>query len=415
MKRKIVFLLCMAIIIMWYGNVGFVYAEGEPVLFAKYAAVIDCDNGRVLVGKKETEQVPMASTTKILTCILALENSNMKDEVKISKYAEKMPRVRMGVKEGEYYFMKDLLYALMLESYNDVAVAIAEHVAGSVEKFANQMNEKAEKICGKGFYFITPNGLDSEEIKHSKVKSHSITAENLAKIMNYCCNTSPMRKAFLKITRMKTHAIQEIKGNRRFVVNNHNAMLSNPKVISGKTGFTAKAGYCYVSEVKIKGHKFCISLLACGWPNNKNYKWKDMEKIMQFLENNTTKFLLDYKDINLPKVKVKSGLSYIGINKETIGTKILNKKHNREIVLLKGESPKHCIIIQKEYMAPIRKGQAIGVIQWYINDKVIEENPIVSISNIEEKTLLKEVNHVFNKFLTICIKTRPYFLKNCIQ
>ncbi|MBQ8730720.1 MAG: D-alanyl-D-alanine carboxypeptidase [Lachnospiraceae bacterium] len=120
--------------------------EKELQLYAKYACLMDANSGRVLYSKDGDVAVPIASTTKLLTCIIALENGNMEDIVTVSKNAAKMPDVQLNIVSGEQYKLKDLLYSLMLESHNDSAVAIAEHIAGSVEGFAKLMNEKALQI-----------------------------------------------------------------------------------------------------------------------------------------------------------------------------------------------------------------------------------------------------------------------------
>ena len=123
---------------------------------AKSAVVIDGETNSIIFQKNMSEQLSMASTTKIMTCILALENGNMEDVVTVSSYAASMPDVQLHIKEGEQYRLGDLLYSLMLESHNDVAVAVAEHVAGSCEEFSKLMNQKAKEIGCKNTLFITP-------------------------------------------------------------------------------------------------------------------------------------------------------------------------------------------------------------------------------------------------------------------
>ena len=115
-------------------------------LYAQAAVLMDADSGRVLYGKNPKEVLPMASTTKIMTCILALEYGSLEDEVEVSAYAASMPKVKLYVRQGEKYRLRDLLYSLMLESHNDSAVVIAEAVGGSVEGFAVMMNQKARDI-----------------------------------------------------------------------------------------------------------------------------------------------------------------------------------------------------------------------------------------------------------------------------
>lgn len=110
---------------------------------------MDADSGRILFAKNGQEQRAMASTTKIMTCILALENGDLSDEVAVSAEAASQPAVRLGMEEGQRFYLKDLLYSLMLESHNDSAVAVAEHIGGSVEGFASMMNKKAMELgCG---------------------------------------------------------------------------------------------------------------------------------------------------------------------------------------------------------------------------------------------------------------------------
>lgn len=210
----------------------------ENKLYAQSAVLMDAESGRILYSKNADEPKPMASTTKIMTCILALEKGNLEETVTVSKYAASMPDVQLNMKEGEQYFLKDLLYSLMLESHNDSAVAIAEHIAGGdVADFAAMMNQKAKEIGCTDTWFITPNGLDATEIfttpEGEKIeKVHSTTAADLAKIMAYCITASPKKEDFLEITRTASYQFQnaaadntgQIKaGGRSFSCNNHNA------------------------------------------------------------------------------------------------------------------------------------------------------------------------------------------------
>ena len=287
-------------IILWIALIiphTYIYADSrEPAdLYALSAVLMDADSGRVLYEKNGYEPMPMASTTKIMTLIIALENGNLEEETIISNYAAKMPKVHLGVREGETYYLKDLLYSLMLESHNDSAVAIAEKVGGNVEGFAAMMNQKARDLECYDTYFITPNGLDAAVTgKTGEVqKIHSTTAKDLARIMRYCIKESPKKEEFLEITRAPSHSFTDISGNRRFTCHNHNAFLHMMDgALSGKTGFTGKAGYCYVGAVQKDGKTFIASLLACGWPNNKTYKWKDMRKLMEYAFDN-----YEYRDV----------------------------------------------------------------------------------------------------------------------
>ena len=267
MKNYIVYLLVMIVVIC--GCPVPSSAAEEPKLYAKAAVLMDGDTGRVLYGKAPDEVLPMASTTKIMTLILALEYGTPDDVVTVSSYAAKMPDVKLGLRAGDQFVLHDLLYSMMLESHNDSACAVAEQVGGSVESFAQMMNQKAAEIGLHDTYFITPNGLDAEDA----VGVHSTTAEDLAKLMRYCVFVSEEKEEFQEICQTRQYTFASCDGTRQFTVYNKNALLDQMDgVLAGKTGFTGNAGYCYVAAVNVGEKHFIVALLACGWPHNKHYK-----------------------------------------------------------------------------------------------------------------------------------------------
>lgn len=289
-KMGSIFLACVMILIVFPLRTNASEKTITPEsIHALSAVVLDGDTGRVLYEKEGNTKRANASTTKIMTCILALENAQENDVVKISAYAASMPRVKLGVTEGEYYYMGDLLHSLMLESHNDVAVAIAEHVDGSVAAFSDHMNELAKEIGCDNTCFLTPNGLDATE----RDNTHGTTATDLARIMRYCTWQSPMAARFLEITQTPQYTFSDLKqkedggfisGNRSFLCTNHNAYLQqNEACLSGKTGFTSDAGYCYVTSLASGEKTIVIALLGSGWPNNKNYKWQDCDLLYQYI------------------------------------------------------------------------------------------------------------------------------------
>ena len=304
MKRFLTFF-----IVLIYSST--IYAA-EPLassqLYAKAAVLMDADTGRVLFSKNGNAIMAMASTTKIMTCILALENGNLSDTLTVSSLAASQPKVHLGMRGGEQYVLRDLLYSLMLESHNDSAVAIAEHIDGSVEEFVNNMNQKAMELGCLSTHFITPNGLDAVD----EEGIHSTTAEDLARIMSYCIMESPMREEYLRITATPSYSFKNVEGNRAFSCQNLNSFLTMMDgAISGKTGFTGNAGYCYVGAVERDGRTFVVALLACGWPNNKNYKWKDTKKIMEYAIEHY-QYFDDSEHFELPRVLVDKGVPASG-------------------------------------------------------------------------------------------------------
>ncbi len=228
MKVKVLLLFLFLMLFPIFLYMGEVKAEENGKnstslkLYAQSAILMDAGSGRILYEKNSEEIRPMASTTKIMTCILALEYGNLEDFVEVSSYAASMPKVKLNMRAGERYYLKDLLYSLMLESHNDSAVAIAEHIGGSVEGFAAMMNQKAKDIGCFDTFFITPNGLDAAATTpDGETKIHSTTAADLAKIMSYCIMDSPAKEEFLNITRTPSYQFEgyrEKEGDRKSVV-----------------------------------------------------------------------------------------------------------------------------------------------------------------------------------------------------
>lgn len=354
-------------------------------LYAQSAVLIDADSGRILFGKDEHKVRPMASTTKIMTCILTLENMTQDQKVKVSQKAAGQPKVRLGVKSGEEYYIKDILHSLMLESHNDSAVMIAEAIGGSVEAFAKMMNEKARELECKDTHFVTPNGLDGED----EGGIHATTAADLARIMKYCITESPKKNEFLAVTRAKSHTFTSIGGKRQFSCNNHNAFLSMMEgALSGKTGFTAKAGYCYVGALKRGERTFIVALLACGWPNNKGYKWKDTRKLMEYaLEN------YEYRDVwqefSEEEIAVNGGVSpdddFEFHCKVRVGMRPEDKGSSLRILLRKDEDVTTKKKVEPYVAAPVKKGEQVGELTYMLGDKEIKSFCIVTLESIEKR------------------------------
>ena len=324
-------------------------------LYAKSAVLTDADTGRILYGKDAGTPMANASTTKIMTCLLAIESGKIQDTVTFSEHACSMPKVRLGCPTGTQFVLEDLLYSLMLESHNDTAAAIAEHVAGSVEAFADLMNERAAEFGCQNTHFITPNGLDRSD----KKGEHQTTAYDLSLIMAACIQNDK----FLEITETASKTISSIDGTFQAALNNHNALLSIlDGVISGKTGFTAKAGYCYVGAYRQNDRTYTFALLACGWPNHKNYKWEDSKALISYgndhYENRTILKEEEHQTIDLNRTMVKTfGKNHyyftntLSVTKEACAFQILVSE-NDEITM----NPQG----QKELSFPVTEGDVVA-------------------------------------------------------
>lgn len=370
-------------------------------LYARSAVLMDADSGRVLFGKNENEQMPMASTTKIMTCILALENGNMKDMVTVSAYAAGQPKVHLGMYEGQQFQLKDLLYSLMLESHNDSAVAIAEHIGGSVEGFAAMMNQKARDIGCFDTCFITPNGLDASATdSKGSTKVHSTTAKELARIMKYCIEESEKKEEFLEITRTSSHFFSDGEGKGSYSCNNHNAFLSMMNgALSGKTGFTNNAGYCYVGALRRDDKTFVVALLACGWPNNKNYKWSDTKKLMEYgLENYEYRNV--YEQTELSPLPVEGGVPGSGRPYDEAYVKVSVKEQDQELrVLLKEEETvEKKIQLPNALTAPVKSGSEAGSVKYYLDGELIREYTIITDNDVERMDFRWVIGYIWNLY-----------------
>ena len=422
-------------------------------LKSKSACVYDCNSKRVLYSKNSDERLPMASTTKIKTCIVALENANLEDICTISSYAASMPDVQLNAVKGEKFKLGDLLYSLMLESHNDVAVAIAEHIGkllcnknekeeaisemkndlkydndydmknrknnilnnnddeynriNNVEiskkyvaYFAKLMNKKAKELGLKNTNFVTPNGLDAEK--------HYTTAVELAKIAAYAIEN----KEFLKITNTPSYTFKSDKG-RSYTVNNKNQFLNNYNgAIGCKTGYTSKAGYCFVGAINqccgnvdkcSKGqknkYKLVSVVLGCGWPPHKTYKWQDTKKLMDYVINNfsTKEVVIDSTILNGKKISIENGLDDSEIQPYI----------NESFSILLNDKDKISVNSKliKKIVAPVKKGQIIGYVDVMINGIEYKRIYIRCKKNVKKLTYTKKFTELLHFFTFSLIDT----------
>ncbi len=336
-------------------------------LNAKAAVLLDGHTGRVLYGKNEKEPLAMASTTKIMTCLIALENAKLDDKVMISDYAASMPDVQLNAAAGDTFYMKDLLYSLMLESHNDVAVAIAEHVGGSEEHFAELMNDRAKEIGCIHTNFVTANGLDA--------KNHYTTAEELGKITYEALQN----EIFVEIINTREYKFSNIEDTKNYYVYNKNKFLDMmPGAYGVKTGYTNQAGYCFVGAIDDHNETFISVVLGSGWPPHQNVKWQDTKTLMNYG--------LQYYD-----------LQWVGVDQLELGTlSIIDGIENevnllvdceKEKLLVK-ESDQISIRILRELQkqAPVVENEIVGWVYYLINNNPVCKYPIYIQESIKEKT-----------------------------
>lgn len=361
--------------IIWKDN--FMQASNskeEPKINSRSAVVYDRKSKKVIWGKKENEKRPMASTTKIMTAIVVLENANLDDAVVVSKKSAGTGGSRLGLKTGDKITVNNLLYGLLMVSGNDAAVALAEYVGGSIEGFADKMNQKAEEMNLENTHFIVPHGLDME--------NHYTTALELAEMADYAMNN----KKFAEIVATKAKTIN-ISGRSKSLINT-NELLGNLEGVNGvKTGFTNGANRCLVTSVSRNGMNVIAVVLGA---DTKKDRTRDSVEIIEYAYNNYTIYDLeelikenyeDWKNINEKRIEVIRG-------KNKILTTKLDKLDNYNIPIKKQDidNLKVEIFALKEIEAPIYVDDYIGKIIVYNGEEKLYELCIRSDVDIARLT-----------------------------
>lgn len=328
-----------------------------PVISSRYAIVMDFESGRILYEKNGFSVVPMASTTKIMTAVVALENSNINDIVTISKRAASIGGSTIGLKSGQRLTMEQLLYGLMLRSGNDCAIAIAEHIGGSVESFARMMNSKAFNIGAYNTSFRTPHGLDAE--------GHFTTVYDLALITRYALSNSD----FAKIVSTKDIAFEGIGGNIKF--HNINKILWSLEGADGvKTGYTGKAGRCLVSSASRDGRRLiCVTL-------NSPKRWDDSKRLIEYGFSNYQNILtIESRSYDRYIFASRGRRCRVYIEPDAI-LKIPVTKEEKNNLQISVELP-------QTLESPIYKGQQVGKLVIYHDNEVLFSIPYRSSENID--------------------------------
>ncbi len=337
--------------------------------------VLDRNSNTVLVGKNEMQKRKMASTTKIMTATIIIENCNLSDTVTISKKAANTGGSTLGLKTNDKITVRDLLYGLMLKSGNDAAVALAEYAGNDLAGFATLMNNKASELGLQNTHFETPHGLDSD--------NHYTTAYELALLSNYAMKN----KTFANIVNTKIYSVT-INGYPK-TIHNTNELLGNLDGVYGiKTGFTNGANRCLVSCCK-RGNMdvICVVLGA----DTKNFRTKDSIKLLEYVFKNFEPInigemakneFLKWKEKNNTNFSVDKGTS------NSIFVDILNFE-NKVIPLDKDY--KNCISIDincdTNLIAPITSNYKIGEIVVKYNNKLISSFDISTINSISRKSI----------------------------
>lgn len=345
----------------------------NPKLNSRIALVYDRASGRILFDKNGDKTTPMASTTKIMTAIVVVENSNLSDIVTIDSKSAGTGGSRLGLKKNDKITVNDLLYGLMLRSGNDAAVALAIHVGGSVEGFAELMNKKARKLNLTSTHFMVPHGLDMD--------GHYTTAYELAKMADYALKNKKLKE----IVSTKTCTIN-INNNPK-VISNTNELLGSVSGVYGvKTGFTNGAGRCLVTACKRDSLDIITVIIGA---DTKKIRTSDSMKLIEYSFKN-------YKIINIKKKVEEQFEKWKELNEKRI---IINKGKNSKVELKLEDINFEKMAVKNTQLdnitieinslyyleAPIEKNRVIGNVKIMLGKDTIGVLQIYNKNEIEKK------------------------------
>ncbi len=357
MKKAIIFL---TIFIMLFDLLH----VNSFALSAHSSIVMDANSGRVLFSHNAERKMGMASTTKIMTAITALENADINSIATVSPNAYGVEGSSMYLVLDEKLTLEDLLWGLMLVSGNDAATAVAEHVSGSVEKFATLMNDTAQKIGATDSNFTNPHGLSDE--------NHYTTATDLAKITSYALKNPKFRE--IVSTRTKSIPWKDHDYNRHLV--NHNKFLTMyDGCIGVKTGFTKATGRCLVTAVEKNG--MCLVCVTLNAPDD----WNDHKTMYENVFAEYTPQTIKTAGEHISTAPIKKG---------TADTVALTVNQDIVIPIKSGEEQKITTKATpfEDLQAPVEKGDALGTLVIEIDGQPCGEFPLVAAENIELKNII---------------------------
>ena len=374
MKIKKIFIFLIIISLIFIGRVQ----AAEPEITATSAVVIDCIDGKFLYSKNSEEKLYPASLTKILTAIVVVENTNLKDEVTVTKTAINSVEdgyVISNLQEGEILTVEQLLNLMLVSSCNDVANVLAEYVGGSLEEFSNMMNQKANEIGCTNSHFINSNGIHNE--------NHYTTAHDLALIEKYAMQFDSIKEIVGK-TQYNLGPTNKYSGDDRNYYTTNEMLLSSKsnyyKYAAGiKTGFTTPAGNClmtYAVRYDIPGDAVVLK------STTSDSRYDDTKNILNYAFTNNTIRTIATLGTNVQTINVKNA---------TKKTKKLNAVLEKTLIAVVNEQNKDTSVeaeihISNKLRAPIKKGTVIGTATYEIEGKKYTGN-LIAENDVEKSNM----------------------------
>lgn len=351
-------------------------AIAMPPVSAASAVLIDAGTNAVLCEKRANERMAPASTTKIMTALVAVENADIERVVTVSPLAVGVEGSSVYLYAGEKITLIDLLYAMLLESANDAAAAIAIEIGGSIDAFSRMMNDKAKALGLSDTHFVNPHGLYDEE--------HYTTARELALIASAALEHEVLRR----IVSTKKHTLLPVEGNTRMLYN-HNKMLSLYEgAIGVKTGFTKKSGRTLVSAAERDG--LTLIAVTLGAPDD----WNDHKKLLDCGFENFSRVSIAKKyGLSYPMAVVGGRSSYVTLtNKEPLSATL--PKGTADSLRATFET------YTRFEIAPVRSGDDAGYVSYYLGDSLVARSPLIFATDCarvaKKESLFDKIKRIFS-------------------
>lgn len=407
MKQKIAVILVLCILLTSSIPSFAITSNDKLTITAESAILIDADTGDIIFEKNSNKLMYPASTTKIMTAILTLENANLNDKIIIDKETPFTDGSRIYVREGEEFTVEQLLYALLIESANDAAVALAKHISGSIEEFAKLMNKRAKELGAKNTHFTNPHGLPDHE--------HVTTAYDLAIIAKYGM-TIPKFREIVKTVRYKIPPTNKqpetryLKNRNRLLwgIGGRNRIKYKGKwidikydLVDGiKTGYTTEAQQCLVATA----HKDNRRLISVVLKSIRTNVYVDTRTLLDYgFDNFKSINIVNFGEI-IRTIEIPNGVEQsLNLITQMGLTKTLPIETNINEI-------KSLIELNPQILAPISKGEVLGKITYTLNGNKIGEVSLIASKSIDEKKIYKVVkeiknpkNYAFLKYLFVLL------------
>ncbi len=337
-----------------------------PSLAAQSGLVMDAQNGQVLYQKNGDLKLDPASTTKILTGIIALEETDLDDSVTVSRNAVGVDGTAIGLQKGEKLPMRSLMYALLLSSANDAAVAIAEHIGGSVDNFAKLMNEKAKQLGAQNSHFVNPHGLT--------VPGHKTTARDLAVIARYAMKNEKFREIVATINKEIKRGVPAETDPQTWAYNHNRLLGKYDNAIGIKTGYTTAAQLCIVGGAR-RGDRELIAVVLKSPTSNSRYA--DAMALLDYGFNQFESKTLVEEGKIITRLNVPDGTKKVLV--EAQDSFIYDFPVSDQSDVTQKIKP------VSDFSAPVKKGDVVGKLQLFQANKLLGQVNLIALEDVGRK------------------------------